>query len=183
LDGYNHRCLFGITEQPPLACNILMETIPRKSARCDPQHVSADSSVGRRDSGYAYHLPCVSHDSLAALLPLDLPQNKVRSHRKYSSRHISLLTCYIGSIITRVYYSALSVSLPQTLIRTLPPHPSRLAALLPTLSDGACPQRKRSLARTYTFRKGYVHCLGLYGHPPKRCLPLRWRASPLYPRI
>jgi hypothetical protein len=30
LDGDDHRCLSGITKQPPLASNILMETISRQ---------------------------------------------------------------------------------------------------------------------------------------------------------
>jgi hypothetical protein len=58
--------------------------------------------------------------------PLDRLQNKFAVIISIFQSHISLLTLYTGSIITRVHYSALSTTLPLALLRTLPPYPSGL---------------------------------------------------------
>jgi hypothetical protein len=119
--------------------------------------------------------------------PLDRLQNKFAVIVSILQGHISSLTLHTGSIITRVHYSALSATLPLALLRTLPPHPSGLGrahCLLylatPALRESFPPHIPIYLGRTVSI---HVHCPRVYGHPPKRCLPFRWRASPHYTRI
>ena len=116
---------------------------------------------------------------------LDLPQNLFAVIVGSLLGRVSPLTLYIGGIIARMHNSTLPISLPQTLLRTLPPLPPGPGRAL-CLLHLATPALGRSLPPHVPLHLGgvvsvHVYCPRGYHHPSQRCLSLQSRASPDHP--
>jgi hypothetical protein len=130
--------------------------LSRRSAGCNPQHVSADSSVGRRDGGFARCLQCASGSCVAAIFCFRPAPEPVRGHNKCTvpRSHSSTDTRHREPHHWDALFCSLSPSFadPPTNSSSAPTMPCRRSP--PTPSGNTCHPTSPFPAATCTSRRG-----------------------------